>query len=77
MELLAIAIRSSLDMHRVQRRIGEERIALYANDVLLFLGHTQSSLVTAMNIIKEFGRFSGQAINWEKFALLPVDPLTT
>lgn len=75
MEPLAIAIRSSLGMHGFQRRTREETIALYTDDVLLFLGDSQSSLATAMNIVGKFGRFSGLVINWEKSALLPVDLL--
>lgn len=63
MEPLEMAIRSSPDMQGFRRVVGEERIALYAEDVLLFLGDTQSSLVTVMNINKDF-RFSlGLTIN--------------
>lgn len=75
MEPLGIVIRSATGMQGFQRKLGEDKIALYADDVLFFLGDTEPSLTAAMNIVEEFGRFSGLAINWEKSALLPVDPL--
>lgn len=53
----------------------EEKVALYADDLLLFLRDTQTSLSKAMDIIKDFGHLSGLTINWEKSVLLPVDHL--
>lgn len=44
----------------------EEKVALYVDDLLLFLGDTQTSLSRAMDIIKHFGHLSGLTINWEK-----------
>ena len=55
--------------------MGDERIALYAFDILLYLGDTEQSLVKAMNIVEEFGSFTGLEINWGKSELLPVDPI--
>lgn len=51
------------------------KVALYADDLLLFLGDTQGSLWKAMDIIKKFGHISGLTRNWEQSTLLPVDPL--
>lgn len=34
-----------------------------------------SSLPVVMEYVKEFGRFSGLGINWEKSMLMPLDPL--
>lgn len=75
MEPLEITIRSATGMQGFQRKSGEDRIALYANNVLFFLGDMESFLTTAMHIMEEFGRFSGLVINWKKSALLPIDPL--
>lgn len=59
----------------IQKKMGEKKVAMYADNVLLFLGDTQSSLRAAMGIVKYFGYFSGLVINWEKSVLLPIDPL--
>ena len=53
----------------------EEKISLYADDILMYLGDTAASLRTAMGIIGEFGSFSGFNINWSKSILMPIDPL--
>lgn len=39
---------------------------LYTEDILLFLGDMEHSLITAMEIIKIFDSLSGLSINWEK-----------
>lgn len=72
---LAIAIRASPEVRGFRRGVAEENVALYADDLLLFLGDTQSSLLKVMQIIKNFGQFSGLTRNWEKSVLLPVEPL--
>lgn len=54
----------------------EEKISLYANDLMLYLGSSiRSSIRPAMAIIKEFGGWSGLQINWDKSVLHPLDPL--
>lgn len=75
MEPLAIMTRSMLDIQGFGRQAEEEKIALFADDVLFFLGDVETSLNTVIQMVGEFGRFSGLVINWEKSALLPVDPL--
>ena len=75
MEPLAIAIRADTKMEGFVRPTGEERIALYADDVLLFLGDTNQSIKQAMTIFRDFGKLSGLVINWEKSALMPIDPI--
>lgn len=72
---LAIALRSSDQVKDFRSGDLEEKVALYADDLLLFLGDTQDSLWKAMNIINRFGQISGLKINWPKSSLLPVDPL--
>lgn len=53
----------------------EQKILLYADDILLFLGNANHSLTAAMDIIKRFGVFSGLSISWEESVLLPVHEL--
>lgn len=63
-EILAIAIRSSVNIHGFKKISGEEKIALYADHVLfLFLGDTQSYLSAAMEAIENFGQISSLNIN--------------
>lgn len=44
----------------------QEKLALYADDALLFLGNTSDSISNLMSLICKFGSFSGFTINWEK-----------
>lgn len=52
-----------------------EKIAMYADDILLVLGDTETSMDNAMSLILEFGFFSGYIINWEKLVPMSVHPL--
>lgn len=54
----------------------EEKVSLYADDALLYLGDTADSLQTLMWTITKFGEFSGFTINWSKSIHMPLDPLT-
>lgn len=75
MEPVAIAVRQDRIMEGFRRRDREERIALYADDVLIFLGDTERSLRQVMDIFSRFGILSGLTINWGKSALSPIDPI--
>lgn len=72
MEPFAEVVRNSPGLQGYKRKGGEERIALYADDVLLFLGAMGPSLVRAMQLVEGFGRISGLIVNWEKSTLLPI-----
>lgn len=50
-----------------------EKLMLYADDMLLFLGDTSHSLIGVMAIIEQFGHFTGLTINWSKSALMMLD----
>lgn len=75
MEPLAIAIRQNRIIEGFWRAEGEEWIALYADDVLIFLGDMEGSLNQVLEILSSFGRLSGLSINQEKSVLLPLDPM--
>lgn len=62
MEPLAIALRASQEIQGFKRIMGEEKVAMYADDILLFLGDTQSSQEAAMRLVQDFGYFSGLVI---------------
>lgn len=53
----------------------EEKVALYADTMLLFLADTLGSLSTAMSVLEKFSTLSGLMMNWSKSVLLPLDPL--
>lgn len=47
----------------------EDRISLYADDILLYLEKPKQSLSVALDIFVVFGRYSGFSINWSKSLL--------
>lgn len=46
---------------------------LYADDMMLLLGDTTTSLAEVITTISGFGHFSGLTINWSKSALMVLD----
>lgn len=72
-EPLACKIRTSPDITGFQIKGMEERISLYADDILLYLGDVVASINPIMEIIGEFGSWSGLLINWDKSVLMPLD----
>lgn len=41
-----------------------EKRMMYADDTIMFLGDTSTSLKGAMTVIRKFGEYSGLVINW-------------
>lgn len=50
-----------------------ETLMLYADDTMLLLGDTSSSLREAMGVIQRFGHYFGLVINWTKSSLIMLD----
>lgn len=75
LEPLAARIRASPYIVGFRQSHKEDKISLYADDALLYLGDTTGSLIAAIWIIELFGEFSGFAINWHKSMLIPLDDL--
>lgn len=73
LEPLACAVRQHPGIRGFDRCLGTDKIALYADDTLLFLGDTCSSLENVMSLIETYGSFSGYKINWSKSVLMPID----
>lgn len=73
-EPLAVAIRQASNIIGFKRGTGEDKISLYVDNTLHYLGDTQQSLISLIYLISTFGNFSGFRINWEKLFLLPLDP---
>lgn len=75
LEPLAAKIRASPEVVRFRRGEREDKLSLYADDTLIFLGDTAGSLKSVMCLINQFGQYSGFTINWHKSSLLVLDPL--
>lgn len=50
-----------------------EKIMLYADNMMLFLGDTTASLADVTAVIAKFGHYSGLTINWSEPALMVLD----
>uniref|UniRef100_A0A803K2L7 Reverse transcriptase domain-containing protein n=1 Tax=Xenopus tropicalis TaxID=8364 RepID=A0A803K2L7_XENTR len=72
-EPLAIKIRQSQNITGLKLGEVEERISLYADDVLLYLDSPGNSLQNVLQVVNQFGTFSGLKINWEKSSVFPIE----
>uniref|UniRef100_A0A1A8UJ98 Reverse transcriptase domain-containing protein n=1 Tax=Nothobranchius furzeri TaxID=105023 RepID=A0A1A8UJ98_NOTFU len=72
-EPLAAAIRQTTGIKGIKCKKIEHKISLYADDVLLFLQNSQSSLSQAIELINSFSRVSDYSINWLKSTVLPIN----
>lgn len=73
-EPLAQCIRSDPVIDGLRLGSFEERIGLYADDMILYLADPGVSLDRALSLIEGFGAHSGLRINWSKSHILPLDP---
>lgn len=48
----------------------EHKIALFADDMLIYLGHPSSSLPELLTTLREYGLLSGYKLNTHKFQIL-------
>lgn len=48
-------------------------LALYADNMLLFLNDPGDPLKAVLAILDEFARFSGLRVHWSKSSILPID----
>lgn len=74
-EPLAEAILECPDIVGFRRCRGEEKIALFADDALVFLGDTYTSVSSVISLIDTYGTFSGFKITWDKSVIMPIDPI--
>lgn len=73
MEPMAVALRSSRDVRAIKVGTIQETLALYADDMLLFLNDPGDSLRAVLDILNKFALFSGLKVNWSKSSILPLD----
>ena len=74
-EPLSIALKSSTLFSGINRGGTEHKVALYADDLLLFVQNPASCANNIVNLLKEFGKFSGYKLNIPKSVCFPVNNL--
>lgn len=72
LEPLAERIRNSQEIHGVTLGRTTHKIALYADDVLLFLSRPDVSVPATLSIINLFGSISGYKVNYTKSEAMPL-----
>lgn len=71
-EPLAENIRVHPSIHGYNTKHTNNKILLYADDVLLYITNSQVSIPNILNFIEQFGSFSGYRINWKKSEMMPI-----
>lgn len=74
-EPLAATIWCAKQVHGITRGERTHKLALYADDLLLYLSNPDVSIPKVMSIISEFGEISGYKINPAKSLLFPINEL--
>uniref|UniRef100_A0A8P4KRJ8 Reverse transcriptase domain-containing protein n=1 Tax=Dicentrarchus labrax TaxID=13489 RepID=A0A8P4KRJ8_DICLA len=77
LEPLAETIRLHNDIKGITIGHKEHKIALYADDILVFLSSPQLSISAIMNIFNKFSNISGYKINFCKSEAMPLGALST
>lgn len=72
-EPVAEALRTSPHIKGLRIGLLEERLALYADDMLLFLNDAGPSLQGVLNVLDTFAGVTGLKVNWSKSILFPID----
>ena len=75
LEPLAARIRSNEAIHPIVQSGIPHKISAYADDVVLYISDPKSSIPPLLNLINDFGAFSGYRINWSKSELMPLSKL--
>lgn len=71
-EPLAVAIRNSQDITGISVGEKDHKIALYADDILLFITNPTKSIPAVFKIMNQFSKFSGYKIHFSKSEVMPL-----
>lgn len=70
LEPLVIAIRNHPGIKGINISGQEHQISFYADDILLYLSDLKNTIPTLINVINQFGIFSGYKVNQSKSSIL-------
>uniref|UniRef100_A0A803KF69 Reverse transcriptase domain-containing protein n=1 Tax=Xenopus tropicalis TaxID=8364 RepID=A0A803KF69_XENTR len=73
-EPLAITIRNNPNIKGLNFANVTEKVSLFADDILIYLADSGTSLSTLLETIQTFGKYSGLKVNWDKSQLYHIDP---
>lgn len=71
-EPLAESVRNHPGIFGYNTRDTRNKISLYADDVLIYITKLETSIPNLLNLITQFGQFSGYRINWNKSEIMPI-----
>lgn len=74
-ELLALAIRDNEGIKGITRGNAIHKTALYADDLLLFVANPSQFIPHLLQLLQQFGSFSGCKLNLSKSLLFPINYL--
>ena len=74
-EPLAVALRGDADLAGIGRGGQTHKLSLYADDLILYLSDPHVSIPRGLDLISNFGKFSGYKINLSKSLLFPINDL--
>lgn len=69
-ELLAQWIRQNINITGIKLETGEQKIAFFADDVLVYLSNPTNSLPALMSVLDQYGSNSGYKVNNQKTQVL-------
>lgn len=72
-ETLAAAIHAHPDILGIVSRGRQQKCALFANDLLLFLTSPHTSILSVLHLLQLFGSISGLIVNWKKSEALHIN----
>lgn len=72
-EPLSIALRSDSSIMGIKRMGTEQKVSLYADDLLLYISDLDRSIPTALGVLKSFGSISGYKLNLSKSEIFPLN----
>lgn len=72
-EPLSIALKIEKDFKGIRRYGTEHKVSLYADDLLLYVSDSVSSLPPILSLLDSFSVFSGYKLNISKSEYLPIN----
>lgn len=77
LEPLAIAIREKREIKGIKMSGLENKILIFADDVLVLLSEPKKSIPPLLDLVNSFSEISGYRVNWDKSEVMPLSDLCT